>query len=114
MASVIELIKHEVVRRIWRIWRIWRTGLLWQMRVGLHFLAKAPHESDFLALRHPAFGVGLFFDRGGNIGQSAISVHKVQPDLRVQAMPRSRSMRQCAHAPIAHAAGGGHIRRAQP
>ena len=112
MASVIELIKHEVVRRIWRIWR---TGLLWQMRVGLHFLAKAPHESDFLALRHPAFGAGLFFDRGGNIGQSAISVHKVQPDLRVQAMPRSRSMRPCAHAPIAHAAaGGGHIRRAQP
>jgi FkbM family methyltransferase len=54
-----------------------------RLRVLLHYVARQPHEADFNFLCHPAFSKGLLLDLGGNIGQSALSVAKVQPGLQV-------------------------------
>ena len=59
------------------------TSTLRRLRVLLHYAARQPHEADFNFLRHPAFATGLLLDLGANIGQSALSVRKVQPGLRV-------------------------------
>ena len=80
MKTVQESIKRQIFKSPWA------TEALRQARVGLHFMARQPHEGDFLALAQPAFGTGLLLDLGANIGQSAISAHKVQPGLAVHSI----------------------------
>lgn len=77
MPSLTEAIKRQVFKSPAL------TAALRRLRVLLHYLARQPHEADFNFLRHPAFASGLLLDLGANIGQSALSVHKVQPGLRV-------------------------------
>lgn len=59
------------------------THALRALRVVQHRLTPEPHEADFRFLADPAWRGGLLLDLGANIGHSAISALKVQPDLRV-------------------------------
>ena len=77
MPSLSEAIKRQVFKSAAL------TANLRRLRVLLHYAARQPHEADFNFLRHPAFASGLLLDLGANIGQSALSVRKVQPGLRV-------------------------------
>lgn len=53
------------------------------LRVLWHHRQSAPHEADFYFLQSPAFANGLLLDLGANIGQSALSVAKVQPGMSI-------------------------------
>ena len=77
MLSIAETIKGQIFKSPAL------TAALRRLRVLLHYAARQPHEADFNFLRHPAFASGLLLDLGANIGQSALSVHKVQPGLQV-------------------------------
>lgn len=56
------------------------------LRVVSHYLRRSPHEADFEFLRDARYANGLLLDLGANIGQSAISVAKVQPGLSVMSI----------------------------
>lgn len=59
------------------------TTALRAFRVLLHHVRRTPHEPDFEFLRDPIYASGLVLDLGANIGQSALSISKVQPRLQV-------------------------------
>lgn len=61
----------------------WLTSKLRSARALAHHLRSTPHETDFYFLRDARYKNGFLLDLGANIGNSALSVHKVQPSMRI-------------------------------